>query len=165
MPPMSRIGPVITSRGSWCLLKVYQVILEKLKIGNTRSAVNQWDLPDEFILNGESLINKTKIIVKFENMKTVKLDRQEDLSEISQLSTQTWLIIYSQPAPHLSLVVSSAPTSHATASQLISEIPGNPWNSLRTNVLEVQCSQMCNININFKILLNINKKLFLQIVM
>ena len=87
MPPMSRIGPVITSRGSWCLLKVYQVILEKLKIGNTRSAVNQWDLPDEFILNGESLINKTKIIVKFENMKTVKLDRQEDLSEISQLST------------------------------------------------------------------------------
>ena len=42
-------------------------------------------LPDEFLLNG------------------VKLDRthQEDLSEISQLSTQTLLIIYSEPTSHL----------------------------------------------------------------
>ena len=37
-------------------------------------------------------------------MKTVKLDRthQEDLNEISQVSTQTLLIIYLQVTPHLS---------------------------------------------------------------
>ena len=56
------------------------------------------------IPNRESLSSKTSKIEKYENMKTVKLDRthQEDLSEISQLLTETSLIIYSQPTPHIS---------------------------------------------------------------
>ena len=47
------------------------------------------------------------------NVKTVKLDRihQEDLSEISQLLTQTLLMIYLQPTPHLSSMIPSATTS------------------------------------------------------
>ena len=80
---------------------------------NTRSNVNQWDLPDEFLLNGESLTGKTSIIEKYENTKTVKLDRthQEDLSEISQLLTQTLLMIYLQPTPHLSSMIPFITTS------------------------------------------------------
>ena len=52
-------------------------------------------------------------IEKCENMKTVRLDRthQEDVSEISQISTQTLLMISSQPTPHLSSMASSVPTS------------------------------------------------------
>ena len=82
-----RDSNLITSKGNWCLVKVHRIFLQKLKIGNTRSDVTQWDLPDEFLLNGESLTNKTGIIEKYENMKTLKLDRtyQEDLSEIPQL--------------------------------------------------------------------------------
>ena len=66
---------LITSKDSWCLQKVYQIFLQILKIGNTRSDVKQWYLPDEFILNGESLTNKINIIVKYENTKTVNLGR------------------------------------------------------------------------------------------
>ena len=51
------------------MVKVSQICLQKLKIGNTRSDVNQWDLPDEFLLNGESLTNKANII---KNMKIRK---------------------------------------------------------------------------------------------
>ena len=61
---------LITSKGNWCLLKVYQIFLQKLKIGNTRSDVNQWDLHDAFLLNGER-----SIIEKYENTETVKLER------------------------------------------------------------------------------------------
>ena len=52
-------------------------------------------------------------IEKCENMKTVKLDRtnQEDVSEISQILTQTLLMISSQPTPHLSSIAPSVPTS------------------------------------------------------
>ena len=75
--------------------------------------MNQWDLPDEILLNGESLISKTSIIEKYENTKTVKLDRthQEDLSEISQLLTQKLLMIYLQPTPHLNSMVPFVTTS------------------------------------------------------
>ena len=47
------------------------------------------------------------------NVKTVKLDRihQEDLSEISQLLTQTLLMICLQPTPHLSSMVPFVTTS------------------------------------------------------
>ena len=70
------------------------------------------------ILNRESLSSKTSKIEKFENMKTVKLDRthQEDLSEISQLLTETSLIIYSQPTSHISPTAPPVPSSHATTS-------------------------------------------------
>ena len=80
--------------------------------------------PDEFILNGESLSNKASIIEKYENTKTVKLDRthQEDLSETSQLSAQTLLIIYLQPTSHLSHTAFSVSRSHETTSQLIPRI-------------------------------------------
>ena len=46
-------------------------------------------------------------------MKTLKLDRthQEDLSEISQLLTQTLLMIYLQPTSHLSSMIPFATTS------------------------------------------------------
>ena len=46
-------------------------------------------------------------------MKTLKLDRthQEDLSEISQLLTQTLLMIYLQPTPHLSSMIPFITTS------------------------------------------------------
>ena len=66
---------LITSKDSWCLQKVYQIFLQKLKIGNTRSDVKQWYLPDEFRLSGESLTNKISITVKYENTKTVNLGR------------------------------------------------------------------------------------------
>ena len=104
---------LITSKGNWCLVKGHWIFLQELKIGNTRSDVNQWDLPDEFLLNEENLTNKTSIIKKYENKKTVTLDtiHQEDLSEISQRSTQTLLMIYSQPTLHLSSMASSVPTS------------------------------------------------------
>ena len=64
------------------MVKVSQIFLKKLKIGNTRSDINQRDLPEEFLLNGESLTNKISIIAKYEYTKTVKLDRahQEDLN-------------------------------------------------------------------------------------
>ena len=80
---------------------------------NTRSNVNQWDLSDEFLLNGESLTGKTSIIEKYENTKTVKLDRthQEDLSKISQLLTQTLLMVYLQPTPNLSYTITFVTTS------------------------------------------------------
>ena len=70
------------------------------------------------IPNRESLSSKTSKIEKYENMKTVKLHRthQEDLSEISQLLTETSLIIYSQPTPHISPMASPVPSSHATTS-------------------------------------------------
>ena len=118
-----------TSKDSWCLLKVYQIFLQKLKIGNTRSDVNRWDLPDEFILNGESLTSKTSITEKNENIKTVKFYRthKEDLSEISQLSIQTLLIIYSKPTLHLSPMAPSVPTSHATTSQSIRQNKSTKW--------------------------------------
>ena len=55
---------------------------------------------------------------KYENMKRVTLNRihQEDeiceiKSEISQLSTQTLFMIYSQPTPHLHSMAPSVPTS------------------------------------------------------
>ena len=109
---------LITSKGNWCLVKVHWIFLQKLKIGNTRSDVNQWELPDEFLPNEESLTNKTSIIKKYENMKRVTLNRihQEDeiceiKSEISQLSTQTLFMIYSQPTPHLHSMAPSVPTS------------------------------------------------------
>ena len=38
-------------------------------IGNTRSHINQWDLPDEFKPNGESLSSKTCKLGKYENTK------------------------------------------------------------------------------------------------
>ena len=46
-------------------------------------------------------------------MKTVKLERthQEDLSKISQLLTQTLLVIYLQITPHLSSMVPFVTTS------------------------------------------------------
>ena len=46
-------------------------------------------------------------------MKTVKLERthQEDLSKISQLLTQTLLMIYLQPTPDLSSMVPFVTTS------------------------------------------------------
>ena len=80
---------------------------------NTRSNVNQWDLSDEFLLNGESLTGKTSIIEKYENTKTVKLDRthQEDLSKISQLLTQTLLMVYLQPTPNPSYTITFVTTS------------------------------------------------------
>ena len=53
---------LITSKNNWCLVNVYQIFLQKLKTGNTRSDVNQWDVPGEFLLNGESLTNKANII-------------------------------------------------------------------------------------------------------
>ena len=40
---------------------------------NTRSNVNQWDLPDEFLLNGESLTGKTSIIEKYEKCENSKI--------------------------------------------------------------------------------------------
>ena len=114
-----RDSNLITLKGNWCLVKVHWIFLQKLKIGNTRSDVNQWHLPDEFLLNGESLTNKTSIIEKYENTKTAKLDRthQEDLSEMSQLSTQTLLMIYSQPAPHLSIYPWFPPFPHPCNNQ------------------------------------------------
>ena len=60
---------LITSKNNWCLVKVYQIFLQKLEIGNTRSDVNQWDLPDEFLICRESLTKKANII---ENMKIWK---------------------------------------------------------------------------------------------
>ena len=60
---------IITSKNNRCLVKVYQIFLQKLKIGNTRSDINQWDLPDKFLLNGESVTNKANII---KNMKIRK---------------------------------------------------------------------------------------------
>ena len=102
-----RDSNLIISKGNLCLIKVHWIFFQKLKIGNTGSDVNQWDLPDEFLLNGKSLTNKTCIIEKNENTKTVKLD----IGEITQLSTQTLLMIYSQPKPHLSSMASSNPTS------------------------------------------------------
>ena len=112
-----RDSKLITSKGNWCLLKVYQIFLQKLKTGNTRLGKNQWDLPDEFIPKGEILSSRTSKIEKYENAKTVKLDRahQEDLSEISQLWTQTLLIIYSQSTSYLSHTASPVPTSHTIA--------------------------------------------------
>ena len=40
---------------------------------NTRSNVNQWNLPDEFLLNGESLTGKTSIIEKYEKCENSKI--------------------------------------------------------------------------------------------
>ena len=56
-------------KNNWYLVKVYQIFFQKLEIGNTRSDVNQWDLPDELLINRESLTNKANII---ENMKIRK---------------------------------------------------------------------------------------------
>ena len=53
-----RDSNLITSKNNSCLEKFYQIFLQKLKIENTRSDVDQWDLPDEFLLNGESLTSK-----------------------------------------------------------------------------------------------------------
>ena len=48
--------------------KVYQIFLQKLEIGN-RPDVNKWDLPDELLINRESLTDKGNIM---ENMKIQK---------------------------------------------------------------------------------------------
>ena len=53
-----RDSNLITSKNNSCLEKIYQIFLQKLKIENTRSDVDQGDLPDEFLLNGESLTSK-----------------------------------------------------------------------------------------------------------
>ena len=51
---------LIISKDNYCLLEDYQsILLQKLKIRNTRSDLNQWDLPGKFIPNGESLSSKT----------------------------------------------------------------------------------------------------------
>ena len=53
-------------------------------------------------------------------MKTkVVRTHQEDLNEISQLSTLTLLLTYSQPTFYPSSTASLGPTSHATIDQLI----------------------------------------------
>ena len=76
-------------------------------------------------------------IEKCENMKTVRLDRthQEDVSEISQISTQTLLMISSQPTPHLSSMASSVPTS---MQQPVSQSP---------RIHQASSSHMYNTNI------------------
>lgn len=67
---------LITLKSNSCLLNVYQIFLQKLKIWNARSYINQWDLPDEFLPNGESLSkSKTSKTEKYEDTKTAKLDR------------------------------------------------------------------------------------------
>ena len=124
---------------------------------NTRSNVNQWDLPDEFLLNGESLTGKTSIIEKYENTKTVKLDRthQEDLSEISQLLTQTLLMICLQPTPHLSSMVPFVTTSMqqpVSWSPRISQPSGHHMNCTNKGTMNTKTkteTKLANKNIYF----------------